>query len=185
VSGVVSERGADPGDKSDSDSAMFVISRQDRLKLTGAIPENAFMKLAPGAPATVEVRALPGQTFKASVTRVHPTIDVATRSGRIELGIDARGVLKPGLYAQGTIETGEHDGIVLPREVVRQLRGSPDWRVFLLRDDGTVEARQVTLGIDLGSRVEIAEGVGTDDRVIATQSDKLEEQNVRVEVTDE
>ncbi|MDL2264664.1 efflux RND transporter periplasmic adaptor subunit, partial [Synergistaceae bacterium OttesenSCG-928-I11] len=76
ASGIISERNADPGDKSNPDAAMFVVSRQDRLKLTGSVPENAFMKLALGAPATVVAEALPGETFKASVTRIYPTIDV-------------------------------------------------------------------------------------------------------------
>ena len=182
--GVIAERNVDPGDKSNPDNPMFVISRQEKLKLTGSVPENAFMSLQLGAPATVTSEALPGQTFKATVTRIYPTIDVATRSGKVELGIDSRGVLKPGLYAQGLIEMGEHKGIVLPREVVRQLRGSPNWRVFLLGEGGTVLIRPVTLGMDLGSNVEILEGVSLGDKVIATQSDRLEEQNVRVEVVD-
>lgn len=184
ASGVIAERNADPGDKSDPDSAMFVVSRQERLKLTGNVPESSFMTLQLGAPATVTAEALPGQSFKATVTRIYPTVDVATRSGKVELGIDSRGVLKPGLYAQGTIEMGEHKGIVLPREVVHQLRGSPNWRVFLLGEGGSVVIRPVTLGVDLGSNVEILEGVSLGDEVIATRSDRLEEQNVRVEVVE-
>ena len=184
ASGVIAERSADPGDKSNPDSAMFVVSRQERLKLTGTVPENAFMSLQLDAPAIVTSEALPGQTFKAAVTRIYPTIDVATRSGKVELEIESNGVLKPGLYARGTIEMGEHKGIVLPREAVHQLRGSPNWRVYLLGEGGSVVIRPVTLGVDLGSSVEILSGISLEDKVIATQSDRLEEQNVKVEVVE-
>lgn len=184
VSGVIAERNADPGDKSSPDKAMFVISRQTRLKLTGTVPEAAFMTLQLKAPAVVTAEALPGKTFQASVSRIYPTLDAATRSGRVELGIDSQGILKPGLYAQGTIDMGAHRGLVLPREAVHQLRGSPNWRVFVLSGDHGVEIRPVELGLDLGSNVEILRGVSTEDKIIATRSDRLEEQNIRVEVVE-
>lgn len=185
VSGVISERNADPGDKSDSDVPMFVISRQEHLKLSGTVPERTFMILRSGAPATVTVEALPGRSFKATVMRIYPTLDAATRSGRVELGIDSNDVLKPGLYAQGTIEISERTGMVLPREAVHQLRGSPHWRVFVASGDHGVEARTVKLGADLGSTVEILEGVFPKDRIITTPSDRFQEQNVRIEVVEE
>jgi RND family efflux transporter MFP subunit len=184
VGGIISERNVDPGDKSNSDNVMFVLSRQDGLKLTGMVSESAFMTLKTGAPATVTAEALPGQAFEASVTRVYPTVDASTRSGRVELGIDSGGALKPGLYAQGEIEIGRHVGKVLPREAIRPLNGTPDWRVFLISGDHGVEARSVKLGMDRGNRVEILEGISLEDKIIVTQSDRLNERGVRVKVVD-
>lgn len=185
ASGVISARNADPGDKSDSGAPMFVISRVEHLKLAGAVPESAFMDLRVGAQAIVTAEALPGRSFEASVSRIYPTLDADTRSGRVELAINSNGILKPGLYARGTIKMGEHTGLLLPRETMRQLRGSPHWQIFVVSGDHGVEARTVKLGVDLGSTVEILEGVSREDRVIATQSERFQEQNIQIEVLKE
>nr|HPI98075.1 efflux RND transporter periplasmic adaptor subunit [Synergistales bacterium] len=119
VSGIISERSIDPGDTALSQPPAFIIYQQERVKIKGAVPERAFFMLKEGQGARITLDALPGEVFAARVSGISPTIDPLTRTGEVELILPSEGIIKPGAFARVTIETGSHEGLALPRDVVR------------------------------------------------------------------
>jgi len=63
------------------------------------------------------------------------------------------------------------DTTVIPTAAVQQ--GSAGAFVFLLRQDSTVEVRQVKLGAINGDRVAVNEGLAPGDRVVVEGTDRL------------
>jgi len=181
VSGIISDRSIDPGDTALSQPPLFLIYQQERVKVKGSVPERAFFLLKEGQVARITLDALPGEIFTAGVSRLSPTIDPVTRTGEVEVNLPSEGILKPGAFARVTIETGSHEGLALPRDVVRPLPGTGEFQYFVLSGDKAVQ-RIARTGNEENNLVEIPEGLSSEDMVIATISDKLKD-GVKVEVS--
>ena len=66
ISGIVAGRFIDPGDTSSAENPAFLVNRQERVKVAGAVPEAGFTKLRVGQAATVALDRL--TPFPARVT---------------------------------------------------------------------------------------------------------------------
>ncbi|MBO8154355.1 efflux RND transporter periplasmic adaptor subunit [Thermovirga sp.] len=181
VEGVVALRAIDPGDTSSSSSAAFLINQQKAVKIVGAVPEKQYPKVRLGQEGMVSVDALDGETFKAKVTRISPSLDPVTRTGLVELKLPSRGKLKPGMYARVAIILGQRQVKALPREAVRSLAGTGERTCFVVSDD-TAIMRILETGEEQGRWVEVNGGVTQKELIIATNSSKLAD-GTKVEVT--
>ncbi len=174
ISGVIAARYIDPGDTSSAEKPAFVINRQERVKVVGAVPEAAFSKLRNGQEGTLTVDALDGKSVTGHVGRLSPAIDPVTRTGQAELILDADKELKPGMYARVTLKVGSHEGLGVPREAIKVLAGTGEKRVFLEKD-GKAESRTIRTGVEERDWVEVVEGLKPEESVILTQSVRLGE----------
>lgn len=180
VAGVISRRNIDPGDTASPQSPAFLIYQQQKVRVTGAVPEAAFLKIKKDQLASITVDALPGKLFQASVSRLAPCLDPVTRTGKVEVFLVSEGVLKPGIFARVSINTGVHEGLALPRDVIRSFSGTGEFQFFVL-NEGKSEQKIVKIGNTENNMVEIPTGLSIDDRVIATITDKLRD-GMKVEV---
>jgi membrane fusion protein, copper/silver efflux system len=122
-----------------------------------------------GQDATATVAALPGRDFRGSVAFVHPHVDERTRAAMVRLVVPNPALeLRPGMYATVTLESeAAPSAILVPREAVidtgtRQL-------VFLAREGGRFDARNVRLGIPAGGgMVQIVDGLAPGDTVVVS-----------------
>jgi len=174
ISGVIAARYIDPGDTSSAEKPSFLINRQERVKVKGSVPENAFAKLRVGQEGTVSLDALDGKAVKGRVARLSPAIDPVTRTGQAELILQAEDGLKPGMYARVTLNVGSHEGLAVPREAVKSLAGTGEKRVFLEKA-GKAESRMVRTGAEESDFIEIVDGLRPGEAVIVTQSVRIGE----------
>ena len=174
ISGVIAARFIDPGDTSSAEKPSFLINRQERVKVKGSVPENAFARLRVGQDGTVTLDALDGKEVKGKVARLSPVIDPVTRTGQAELILQAGDGLKPGMYARVTLNVGSHEGLAVPREAVKSLAGTGEKRVFLEKA-GKAESRMIRIGSEEKDRVEVVEGLNPGEKVILTQSVRIGE----------
>jgi HlyD family secretion protein len=73
--------------------------------------------------------------------------------------------LIPGFSINASIETQSADNtLILPAEAMR--REIDSWYVFVVRDDGILEKRQFTPGIQAEMTVEILDGLSESDLVV-------------------
>jgi len=172
VSGVVARRNVDPGDVSNSSMVAFVISLQDNVKVSGGLPERAFVSVRKGQKAVVTVDALPGKRFEAEVTNVSPTVDPATRRGTVEVMLPSEGILKPGMFARVEIVLGERTAPALPRDAIVRISGTGNYVCYVL-DGDHASLRNIKTGMEQGEWVEITSGLKRDDNVIATLSRRI------------
>src|SRR2546423_10528220 len=65
-----------------------------------------------GTPATITVDALPGRTFRGSVTFIYPQLDEKTRTLTARVAVEnGDGALRPGMYATAALATAGRRGV--------------------------------------------------------------------------
>lgn len=184
VDGVVAARLIDPGDSSNVVSPAFVINRQDRVKVKGALPERSFLRVKQGQEVTLTIDALNGETFQGTVSRLSPALDGATRTGDVEVLLESGGRLRPGLFARVAIAVGERRGKALPREALFRLEGTGERICYVVDGDGRARSRIVKTGFEEGNWIEITGGLSEEDVVVLTRSGSLRD-GVLLEVSRE
>ena len=171
VSGVVLSRTIDPGDTV-SQAPAFIIARQERVKISGAVPEKLFTRVKTGQKAIVTVDALPGKQFEGAVSRVFPSLDPVTRTGKTEVLLPSEGVLLPGMYARTSIQIGVRQGLALPLEAVGRLAGTGE-SVCYVAEDGVARLRIFTPGLEQNNYLEVLKGLEPHEAVILSRSQNL------------
>lgn len=172
VDGVVARRNIDPGDTSSSGMAAFIIFNQDRVKVSGGVPERSFALVRPGLKATVMLDALPEKRFQAEVSRVSPTLDPVTRRGAVEVELPSEGLVKPGMFARVEIRLGERTAPALPRDAIERLAGTGNFVCYVLEGD-RARLRNIGTGLEQGEWVEITSGIEEEEAVVATVSRRV------------
>jgi RND family efflux transporter MFP subunit len=177
MDGVVSARRADPGAMVGPNTPLARIVQMDPLRLMLAIPARLLPMLEAGqTQVVVESDVYPGQSFAATVNRVFPAVDPATRTLRAEVLLENPKEeegwrFRPGMYATARLTLATSSGaLVVPAaSIVRAL----DRRIVYVASNGTVRALDVRTGIRSGPYVEILEGLAEGDEYVAMGQNKL------------
>ena len=121
-----------------------------------------------GDKAEMRVRAAPGRTFHGKVAYVYPYMERKTRTARVRLEFDNPNLLlKPEMFANVTLRAGRvADAVVIPSEAV--VRSGERDLVFVVREPGKFEPRQVTLGLSADGLVQILNGVKPGEEVVTS-----------------
>ena len=91
---------------------------------------------------------------------------------RIELD-ESKDSIKAGLFAHTAIDILQRrDTLFVPKAAVLSKNGRQT--LFVLRDDGTVEEREVKIGLMYDDDEEIIDGLEDGDTVILSNQDKLQ-----------
>src|SRR5207237_1259392 len=113
----------------------------------------------------VEVDAQPTTRYQGRVVRLAPSLDPATRTLDAEVQLpNESGELRAGMYGRAAIVTGTHPGaLTVPVGAVQMSNGRSF--VYALRGD-KVQRREVRVGVDGESWLEIVSGVQPEDEVV-------------------
>lgn len=170
--GVVAERLVSVGDYVTRGTKVATVMRVNPLRVELTIPAQFISVVAVGRPVTLEVDSYPGQSFTGQVRYVSPGVRADSRALVVEAAVpNAKGLLKPGLFVTARIEQGQPTpGVLVPAAAVVTTSGTS--RVFVVVDDH-VEERIVTIGQQVGERVEATSGVTSTDVVAVTNVAKL------------
>lgn len=107
------------------------------------------------------------------VTNTARAIDPTTRTLLTELQVpNETGELFPGAYALITLQVNDNTGILtIPADsLIFQREGTT---VGVVDADSKVEIRKITIGLDLGDKLQISQGLTATDQVILNPSDSL------------
>ena len=167
VSGHVSVRNVFPNQFITPESDLYTIVDHSRVWVQTQIYEYELEAVRVGQPATMTAAAFPERVFRGRVMYVTPHLDMMTRTVDVRLEFpNPEFALKPGMFANVTLENPLGRQVVVPREAVldtgaRQL-------VFLALPDGYFEPRQVKLGARLEERVVILEGLRPGETIVTS-----------------
>ena len=176
--GVVTHRYADTGamiqaGTSSQTQAMPIVrlSQDDLLRLTIAVPESAVARVRVGEPVEVRVEAV-GRTFPGTVARFAARVNAETRTMDTEVDVPNRDLtLVPGMYAYASFVLERASGVVaVPIQAVD--RGEDKSTVLTVRG-GTIERREVKLGLESADRVEVVAGLEPDALVVVGNRSQL------------
>jgi HlyD family secretion protein len=180
--GVVTKRNFFPGDfvraaENGGSVPMLGVNRTDKMRIVVPVPDRdvPFTKL--GDPAVLEPDALPGKSFKGTVSRFAEAEDLATRTMRTEVDMenpDDR--LRQGMYGRVTItlDKGTEGAIRIPSASLVGDAGDGRGKVRVVRDGKSYTA-ELKLGTDNGTEVEVIGGLTEKDEVIVQANGPLAE----------
>ena len=167
--GVVTQRNVDVGSLVQADAAsgtfMFTIMQTKVIRIQVFVPQDRAFGLGPGVEAVVRVPEIPDRTFTGKVTRIADALQPGTRTLLTEIDVpNTDGALAPGIYC--TVE------LHIPRKVNSMLVPSEaiifnrDGLQVAVVDNGIVHIRNVSVARDLGTSLELSDGVKAGDQVI-------------------
>ena len=117
-----------------------------------------------GQPASITLDAYPGESFDGRAIYIYPFVEENTRTVKVRFQFaNARGRLKPGMYANVELKGAGGVGLTVPANAV--LDSGTEQVVFVAQGEGYFIPRTVKLGRRLGDRIEIADGVKEGEQV--------------------
>jgi RND family efflux transporter MFP subunit len=174
--GIVTARNTDIGAliNSGSGNALFVVAQVKPLRVYVSVPENSAPDVRVGADAELTFTEFPGRTFNGKIVRTAGAIDPNSRTllTEVDVGNDNEEVF-PGAYAHVHLITeSQNRSLLVPANTL--LFRSEGTTVGIVNQDNTVELKEIKIRRDLGTQLEISQGLNPDDRVIINPSDSLE-----------
>ena len=146
--------------------ALCRLSQNNLLRLVIPVPERAVPDVHLGETIDVKVSTT-GKTFRGKVVRVSDQIDLQTRTMHTEVEVpNPNYELVPGMYASVEIplQTAQK-ALTLPTQAV-QPSGNNEGIVLLVNAANQIDRREVTLGLQTSTRIEILSGLKENDRVV-------------------
>jgi RND family efflux transporter MFP subunit len=147
---------------------LFRMARLSPLRVYVDVPEpfTEFVKV--GAEADLTVGQVTNQKYAARVVGTARAINPTTKRLLTELEVPNKTEqLFPGAYVQITLKIeGDKGDLTIPAGTLLFASGKP--AVGVVRSNGTVEIRQITIHRDLGSTLEISQGLSPSDQVVAS-----------------
>jgi membrane fusion protein (multidrug efflux system) len=165
IAGVVSQRLVEAGDATPKHAHLLTLIDPTRLVTDVDVSELALPNLRVGDAAQVRIDALGAASHGGRILRIHPALDPATRSGRVEVLLQPLPPgARPGQFCRVSFAAGEQKRLVVPLAALQ--RDVDGEFVFVYREDGKVHRIGVRSGLRLADRVEIIDGLEADARVV-------------------
>ncbi len=165
IDGVISERYVKKGNTIDVGAQVFHITSLEPLVVYLHVPEREYRRIAQGMKATLDVDALAGQQFAATIARIGPVVDPQTGTFKITVEVsDPSQRLKPGMFARIAIVSDVRpNALQIPRAAI--VDDDNQQSVFVVEDD-VAKRRNVSTGLAANGFIEVIDGLNGDERII-------------------
>ena len=170
ISGVVSQRLAQPGERVGVDVKIVEVVDLSRLELEAAVAPEDVGGVQVGQVARLAVDGL-AEPASATVVRINPSTQSGTRAVLVYLALQPQPGLRQGLFARASIEMQRKTTLAVPLAAVRIDQAQP---YVLVVQSGKVALRTVGLGLRgearldgrIDSVVELTGGVQAGDTIL-------------------
>ena len=177
--GVITARNTDIGALIDSGSSggarteLFHIAQPDKLRVYVNVPEVYSQAAKPGLTADLALSEFPGRLFPGTLVRTAEAIDQSTRTLLVEIRVNnPTGTLLSGAYAEVHLKLPTAtSAFILPVNAL--LFRAEGLRVAAVTDGHHADLKQVTLGHDFGSEVEVVAGLTGNESIIVNPPDSI------------
>ena len=173
VRGTITQRQIGLGQYINSEAAgaaspVFTISDLSTVYLIANVREVDTPLMHVGLPLEVHVLAYPGRVFKGKVSYVAPSIDPNTHRLPVRADIEnPDGALKPGMFANFSIITGEASTApAVPQEAI--VYEGERSRVWVAGDGDTLALREIRTGRTSDGLVEVLAGLSAGEKVVTS-----------------
>jgi RND family efflux transporter MFP subunit len=177
--GIVTQRNTDIGALINAGSGpgsapqLFRVADVHEMRVFVQVPQEISASIRPGLTADLHLPQYPERVFEATVATTSEAINESSRTLLVELHADnTQGLLQPGTYAEVHFELPNDPHMVrIPASAL--IFRQDGMQVAVLGPGNHVELRPVKLGKNLGTDVEVLEGLTPDDRVVDSPPDSL------------
>jgi RND family efflux transporter MFP subunit len=176
-SGIVTARETDIGALINVGAAggaeLFVVSQTNQLRVYVNVPQNYVPSVPPGTKATLTVPEHPGKTYSGTVEASASSVNPTSGTTLMQLIVDnAAGELMPGDYASIRLAVAPLANVLtVPSSAL--IFDAKGLSIATVNNDNRVQLKPVTIQRDLGPIIELATGLGADDRVIQNPPDGI------------
>ncbi|QAU48104.1 efflux RND transporter periplasmic adaptor subunit [Bradyrhizobium guangzhouense] len=172
LSGTVVQRKVGPGQyvSAGASDPVFVIGDLSTVWLTAFVRESDAAMVSVGQDISVNVMALPGRPLTAKINYVATAIDPSTRRLLVRATIDNKdGLLKPEMFANVTIySAGDRAAPAVPKQSL--IYEGDQVRIWVAREDKSVELRQIKIGLINGNLVEVTSNLKPGEQIVVKGS---------------
>ena len=179
-SGVLTRRNVDPGALINAGAGaagheLFDIARVDPLRVYTSVPQAYAPYIKVGGKTAITLQEFPGQKFVARIARTAEAIDPYTRTLLTEVDVPNRmDVCCRARSAKCILPSGTMvNKVTVP--VNAMLFRAQGAQVAVVGQNDKVELRQINIGRDFGTALEILGGVSATDQIVINPSDSLED----------
>lgn len=168
MSGIIIQKNVLQGQRIMAGDALYRVADLTTVWVEGDVFEQDLPAVRLGLPVSATFEALPGEARQGRIAYVYPTLDPDTRTAKVRIELANPGLrLKPGMYATLRLTGASRpNALSVPRSAV--LSTGERNLVFVRRDDGMLEPREVVVGIANDERIEILRGLREGETVVAS-----------------
>lgn len=181
--GVVMHIGAREGQYVTPSTELYKIADLSRIWVFADVYENEVSWIQVGDPVDMRITAIPGKIFTGRVGYIYPYAEAKTRTIKVRLEFDNPDrLLKPDMFADVTIHAQRKvDAIVVPAEAV--VRSGERDQIFVMREPGKFEPRDVKLGVSAKGLVQVLDGVSAGEKVVTSSQFLIDSESKLREAT--
>jgi RND family efflux transporter MFP subunit len=153
---------------------LFVVSETSKLRVYVNVPQNYVPSVPPGTQATISVPEHPDKTYSATVEASAQAVIASTGTTLMQLIVDnSAGELMAGDYASIHLEIPAAPNVLsVPSSAL--IFDAKGLSIATVGADNRVLLKPVSVERDLGAVVELASGLGPNDRVIQNPPDGID-----------
>ena len=165
IDGVIAERFVKVGNTIEVNAVMFQVTSLEPLIAYLHVPEREYRRIGRGQTAVIEVDALQGSEFQATVARISPVVDPATGTFKITVEVsDPTRRLKPGMFGRINIVYDIHpQALQVPRSAIIDEAG--EMSLFIVEDEKAVR-RPIKTGYANNGNIEIVDGLTGSEKIV-------------------
>jgi len=165
--GVVKEVAVEQGANVKAGDRLVGVADLSRVWVWAEFYEAEMGAVRQGQQASVTVSAYPGETYEGKVSVIDPFLDEGRRTFKVRIDVANEAQhLRPGMYADVTLETETGSGLVIPLNAVMPT-GTRNL-VFVDKGEGKLEPRAVTLGDEYDDGYEVRDGLAEGERIVSS-----------------
>lgn len=174
ISGTVSARFVDPGEAASPGVPLLTIVGSEMLYVEADVSEQDLAQVEVGQAAEVRVDGVADQVFVGEIITLAPSVESASRTGTVRVRLVNPGdQVRPGMFARATLVIQRSDaGVIIARDALLTEDGVT--YVFVV-ENNVAHRREVEVGIENASRVEVLSGLREGDQVVVEGQDQLQD----------
>lgn len=164
--GTISRRNIEPGALVPNTSEpLFRIIEGGELELSAEVPDLDLVHQLRGKTAAIVVSG--GTKLQGTVRSVAPTVDSRSRLGRVLIALPTSPHVRPGMYAQATVQMGAKQALVVPLSAVLMDGVAASVLTYV---DGQARRRVVALGEITPEGITVTNGLRQGEPIILASS---------------
>jgi len=176
--GIVTARNTDIGALinagSNAAAPLFKVADMHEMRVYVRVPQSYAAELKSGLNATLTEPQYPGRIFNAKLETTSVSVALQSRTVLVELlAANPDGKLWPGTFAEVTFDlSGDAPVLRVPASaLIFRNQGA---QLATVGSDNRVALKDVTIGKNLGTEIEIESGITQADRIITSPLDSIE-----------
>lgn len=162
--GEVAERRIEPGDVAPKHTHLMTLVDSSSLVTEVQVSELMLSRIKLGDRADVRIDALGSTNYQGKISRIYPTIDPATRQGRLEVALSpVPNGARAGQFCRVTLYSKAENPIVIPFSALRR---DPGGEYVFVVNDNKVARQAVVSGLRMTDRIEVIDGLKPEQLVV-------------------